>query len=248
MAACGQLTEFLSWPWTIAFMITYIVLTAALCWRLPETHPPDKPSFSEVREILWDYGRVLSNRTFLYCALITGLAVAALYVYATDAALIATTSLGMSAGAYYSLIPCLGAIVSLRLIRRLGDRMSFTMTTLMGFSLIAVAAIPMLLLFMAGMVSAWTTFGLTLVLIGGTMPLNVNYVTIAENSTLYRGVVACLISSIFMFVSMLAVQASSLLEPLIGDKHGHPSGSPGASCDHFWSHVSGQKPGTIRTS
>ena len=218
MAICGQITEHLGWQWTMVFMAAYSVITLVLCLGLPETHPAEGKGMAEVRQVFKEYAMVLGNRTFIYCALITGLAVAALYVYATDAALIATEQLGMSAGefGYLSIIPYLGAIISLSLVQKLGDKLNFISTTLMGYALILIAGGLMLLFFMRGVVNAWTIFGLTFVLIGGTMPLNVTYVTIAENSTPYRGVVASLISAVFMFTSLFAVQASAWLNPLLG--------------------------------
>lgn len=219
MAVCGQITDHFGWQWTMVFMCAYSLATFILCAGLPETCPARGKGLDEMRLVIKEYAKVLGNRTFIYCALITGLAIAALYVYATDAALISTEKLGMSAGefGYFSLIPYLGAIISLSLLQRLGSKLSFISTTLMGYGLILAASGLMLFFFLDGVINAWTIFGLTFVLIGGTMPLNVTYVTIAESATPYRGVVASLISAIFMFTSLFAVQASAWINPWLGE-------------------------------
>lgn len=224
MAVSGLITEHFGWRFATFFMLAYTVLTTVLAVRLPETAAREDRGWHHILPILRAYVAVATDRVFIYCAVITGLAIAALYVYATDAALIAIDTLGLTPDIYglYSMVPYFGAVISLTLVQRFGDRLTPRVTTLMSFVLIGLASGAMLLLFLFGEINPLVLFGATFVLIAGTMPLNVTYVTEAENTGADRAVVAAMISFLFMVASMVFVQVSGWMEMLLGSL-GYPA-------------------------
>jgi len=218
MAISGQLTHYLGWEYTLFFMLLYSVVTIFLTFLLPETGQKEALNRKDVGELDRDYLVVLKNKSFIYSCIIIGLAISLLYVYATDASLIASAKMGMgpSAFGYWSVVPYIGAIVSLTAVRIFSRKLTYFRTTMLSFSLLTIAAVAMLVAFLMGAINVLTLFGFTFILIAGSIPVNVNYATIAENISPYRGIEASLISSLFMFVSIFAVNISSFLHPYLG--------------------------------
>jgi len=218
MAISGQLTHYLGWEYVLYFMLLYSLVTIVLTIGLPETGKKVAFNRKDVGELDRDYLMVLKNKSFIYSCIIIGLAISLLYVYATDASLIASEKMGMgpSLFGYWSVVPYVGAIVSLMAVRIFSKYLTYFRTTMMSFGLMTVASVAMLVAFMAGEINAMTLFGFTFLLIAGSIPVNVNYATIAENISPYRGIEASIISSLFMFISIFAVNVSSLLHPYMG--------------------------------
>lgn len=218
MAISGQLTHFLGWQYTLFFMLAYAVATIVLTLNLPETGSPIPFNKKDIQELDHDYLVVLKNKSFLYSCIIIGLAISLLYVYATDASLIASEKMkmGPSLFGYLSVIPYIGAIVSLTAVRIFSRKLTYLRTTLMSFILMLIGAGAALAAFMGGTINMFTLFGFTFILIAGSIPINVSYATIAENISPYRGIEASLISSLFMFISIFAVKVSSFLHPYLG--------------------------------
>jgi len=218
MAIAGQLTHYLGWEYTLFFMLAYAVLTIVLTLGLPETGSPIPFNKKDIQELDHDYLVVLKNKSFIYACIIIGLAISLLYVYATDASLIASEKMkmGPSMFGYYSVIPYVGAIVSLTAVRIFSRKLTYVRTTLMSFVLMLIGAGATLAAFLSGSINVFTLFGFTFIIIAGSIPINVSYATIAENISPYRGIEASLISSLFMFISIFAVKVSSFLHPFMG--------------------------------
>ena len=219
MAISGQLIGILNWQAINFFMLGYTLVTCYMVWYMPETGPETFDFRQSTRETMLEYGKLLTSRTFWYCNIITALAVSALYVYATDSSIIATSTLKLSATefGYLSLIPYLGAILSLTLLKKYSHLISYRHLTYLSFALIGVASLAIFFFFLAGYITLWVVFGFTFVLIAGTMPLNVTYVTIAESHSVYRSSVASLMGASFMFMSVVAVQFSAVINPWLND-------------------------------
>lgn len=218
MAISGQLISFLGWESINIFLLLYTIVTIIFVFRMPETGKQKFPFFASVKETFFEYKELLTTRSFWYCMIITALAISALYVYATDASIISTTNLGLSPSefGYLSLVPYMGALVSLFLVEMFSKYITDKALTVISCVLVSLAALALLFCFLIGWLNAWVLFGCTFFLIAGTMPLNVTYITIAESHSEYRGAVASLIGFAFMAMSVLATKFSSWINPLLG--------------------------------
>jgi predicted MFS family arabinose efflux permease len=160
VAVGGFLTDSFGWKSCFIFLTAYTILLALLCLTLPETADRlDKEAF-RLEKIGREYVRQFSNPSLVFHALFTGLGTSLIYIFATQAPLIAISHIGLSPSSYglFNLIPLAGLAFGQLVASRLAGIVFIRQAMLWGLLILFLGVLAMFISFSLGFIFSWVLF------------------------------------------------------------------------------------------
>jgi predicted MFS family arabinose efflux permease len=166
----GFLTVAFTWKGCFAFLMLYSLLLLVLCSTLPETAKQLDPEALEVRRIAHNYLKQFKNPLITLHALIMGLSIAVLYVFANEAPYIAIELMGISPEKYglFNLLLPIGMCLGLLLGNRFANKIPSRQAMFYGILLALAGALAMTACLVGKMDSGWSLFIPQIVILMGT--------------------------------------------------------------------------------
>ncbi|MFB6365237.1 multidrug effflux MFS transporter [Paenibacillus elgii] len=149
----GQLLEVTSWRGVfVVLSLIGVLMLIAVVLALPETLPRERRSKGGLGNTLTTFRRLLSDRTFMGCALAQGFVVAAMFAYISGSPFVLQDIFGVSPQMFSVCfaINGLGIILAGQIAGRLAGRVSDKRLLVSGLALASVAGVALLLAIVSG--------------------------------------------------------------------------------------------------
>ena len=201
MMLCGILAQHFGWISCEYFMLLYAIATFFMIKLLPETTLNIDKNANVLKTFINTSSLVLKDSSFIIYTSLSSFSVIVIYYFVAEAPLISFHYLKMDSSTfgYLSIIPYLGAMLSILTARHFAAKLSFKTTIIFGNILLLVSSIVMVLMFACGYINLFSLFILSTFMIIGVSPALGYGMALAVNTTPHKAIA----SAYFLFIVFL---------------------------------------------
>lgn len=211
----GWIHAWFNWHGIFVFLVLFgVALMAAIHRWLPETLPPEARQSLHPVLLARAYREVFSSRAFLVLAAAVALHFNGFFIYVLSSPVYLMKHLGVSAQGFFWLFgpATAGLVAGSYLSSRLAGRMSHGRTILLGYGIMAVAAIGNLLLNLGAAAQLpWAVMPIAIYVLGSALAMTSQGLLVLDLFPEKRGLVSSCQSVLQTGINVLT---ASMLAPL----------------------------------